>query len=103
MDVGLVFSRDFDTSKYVISYVDSDYAGDLDNRRSRTGYLFTLSRCSVSWKAMLQPTAALSMIEAECMALTEAIKEAIWLHGLVGDLELQQDETVVFCDRVQFI
>ena len=27
----------------VIGYVDSEYAGDLDNRRSTTGYVFTIS------------------------------------------------------------
>jgi hypothetical protein len=32
------------------------------------------------------------------MAAAEAVKEAIWLRGLVSDLGLQQDETVVFCD-----
>ena len=32
------------------------------------------------------------------MAATEAVKEAIWLRGLVNDLGLQ-DETIVFCDR----
>ena len=33
------------------------------------------------------------------MAATEAVKEAIWLKGLVGDLGLQQDDSVVFCDN----
>ncbi|KAG9453140.1 hypothetical protein H6P81_006044 [Aristolochia fimbriata] len=37
-----------------VGYVDSDYAGDLDRRRSITGYVFTLAGCSVSWKATLQ-------------------------------------------------
>jgi hypothetical protein len=32
------------------------------------------------------------------MSAAEAVKEAIWLRGLVNDLGLQQDETVVFCD-----
>jgi hypothetical protein len=32
------------------------------------------------------------------MAVTEAVKEAIWLRGLVSDLGLQHDEIVVFCD-----
>jgi hypothetical protein len=32
------------------------------------------------------------------MAAAEAVKEAIWLRGLVSDLGLQQDEAVIFCD-----
>ena len=33
------------------------------------------------------------------MAATEVVKEAIWLKGLVGDLGLQRDDSVVFCDN----
>jgi hypothetical protein len=66
----------------LVGYVDSDYAGDLNNRRSLTGYVFTIGGCGVSWKASLQATVALSTTEAEYMAISEACKEAIWLRGL---------------------
>uniref|UniRef100_A0A3Q7IN47 Reverse transcriptase Ty1/copia-type domain-containing protein n=1 Tax=Solanum lycopersicum TaxID=4081 RepID=A0A3Q7IN47_SOLLC len=66
----------------VTGYSDSDYAGDVDTRRSMTGYVFTLGGSVVSWKATLQPTVTLSTTEAEYMALTEAAKEGIWLKGL---------------------
>ncbi|KAF2298919.1 hypothetical protein GH714_029104 [Hevea brasiliensis] len=59
-------------SNSVIGYVDSDFTGDLDKRRSLTGYLFTLSRSAISWKATLQAIVTLSIIEAEYMALVEA-------------------------------
>ena len=49
----------------------------------------------ISWKATLQLTVALST--------TEAVKEAIWLRGLVSDLGLQQDETVMFCDSAMHL
>ena len=32
------------------------------------------------------------------MALTEAIKEAIWLHGLIEDLGIIQEHVSIFCD-----
>ena len=35
-----MFGKHEDTS--VVGYVDADYAGDLDNMRSTTGYVFTL-------------------------------------------------------------
>src|SRR5207237_9190631 len=65
----------------LVGYVDSDYAGDLDKRRSLTGYIFTIGGCAVSWKASLQATVALSTTEAEYMAISKACKEAIWLRG----------------------
>ena len=95
--LGLIFSTQ--SNCIVTGFCDSDYACDLDRRRSLTGYVFTLSGCAVSWKATLQSTVALSTTEAEYMALTEAAKEAIWLKGLVQDLGLKQDCLDIHCDR----
>lgn len=50
-------------------YCDSDYAGDLDERRSLLGYVFTVGNNTVSWKASLQHVVALSTTEAEYLSL----------------------------------
>ena len=86
IDVGLVFEEDSTGKQECIRYVDSDYAGYLDKRRSTTGYMFTLSQTPVSWRSILHSTVALSTTEAEYMATTEAMKEAIWFQGLLDDL-----------------
>ncbi|KAF2322037.1 hypothetical protein GH714_005933 [Hevea brasiliensis] len=78
-DVGLTFDR-AKMSDSVIGYVDSDFAGDLDKRKSLTSYLFTLSGSAINWKATLQTTVALSTTEAECIALAEVVKEVLWLQ-----------------------
>ncbi|KAK3031457.1 hypothetical protein RJ639_036517 [Escallonia herrerae] len=75
-----------------------DYTGDLDRRRSLTGYIFTFLSCVIIWKATLHTIAALSTAEAEYIAATEAVKEAIWLKGLVGDMGLKQKSSTVYCD-----
>ena len=100
-DVGLIYGGD--TQCLVTGYSDSDYAGDVDTRRSMTGYVFTLGGSVVSWKATLQPTVTLSTTEAEYMALTEAAKEGIWLKGLVSDLGLHHDQATVYCDSLSAI
>ena len=51
-----------------------------------------------SWKSTLQSTVALSTMKAEYMAITEAVKEAIWLQGLLDDLGVGQKQVIVFCD-----
>ena len=51
VDVGLVFERDDSSYQYVIGFVDSNCAGDLDKQQSKTVYVFTLSRAPVSWKS----------------------------------------------------
>ncbi|KAJ4712638.1 Retrovirus-related Pol polyprotein from transposon TNT 1-94 [Melia azedarach] len=100
-DVGLIYGGD--TQCLVTGFSDSDYAGDVDSRRSMTGYVFTLGSSVVSWKATLQPTVTLSTTEAEYMALTEAAKEGIWLKGLVSDLGLYHDQAIVYCDSLSAI
>ncbi|KAG8490261.1 hypothetical protein CXB51_016079 [Gossypium anomalum] len=86
------------TKDGVIGYVDADFVGDLDRRISLTGYVFTIGGCAISWKAILQTTAALSTTEAEYMAITEACKEAIWLKGLFSELNKDLQISTVFCD-----
>ena len=63
-----------------------------------TGYLFKLSGCTISWKASLQNVVALSTTEAEYTAAADAIKEAIWLKGMVTDLGYKQRQITVHCN-----
>ncbi|KAH9672463.1 hypothetical protein KPL70_017737 [Citrus sinensis] len=87
VDVGLLFKKD--CVQQCVRYCDSDFAGDLDKRRSTTGYVFILGGGLVSWRLILQSTIALSTTEAEYMAATKAVKEVIWLKGLLGDLGIR--------------
>jgi hypothetical protein len=81
-----------------VGYVDADYAGDLDDRRSTMGYVFTLVGGPICWKSMIQSTVAMSTTEAEYMAAAEAAKEALWLTGLVKELGIQQSGVSLYCD-----
>ncbi|RVW99370.1 Retrovirus-related Pol polyprotein from transposon TNT 1-94 [Vitis vinifera] len=58
-------------------YVDPDFVGDIDNRKSTTGFVFTLGGTSISWALNLQKIVTLSTIEAEYVATIEAEKEMI--------------------------
>jgi len=100
-NVGLIYGGD--TQCLVIGYSDSNYAGDVDSRRSMTGYVFTLGGSVVSWKATLQPIVTLSTTEAEYMALTTAAKEGIWLKGLVNDFGLSHAQAIIYCDSLSTI
>lgn len=79
-------------------YCDSDFAGDLDKRRSTSGMVFTLGGSTISWRSCLQKVVALSTTEAEYMSLNEAVKEAIWLKGLLKDFGYEQKTVEIFCD-----
>ena len=52
----------------------------------------------ISWKSNLQHIVVLSTTELEYVALIEAMKEAIWLQGIVKELGLSDQIPSVFCD-----
>ena len=81
----------------VLGYVDAVYAGDLDKRRSTTGYVS--GGGLISWRATLQSLTALSTTEAKYIALAEAEKEAFWLNGLVREFGITQGSKVIRCDN----
>jgi hypothetical protein len=67
-------------------YSDADWAGDISTRRSTTGYVVMLNNGAIAWRSQRQPTVALSTMEAEYMALTEATKELKWVRQLLLEL-----------------
>lgn len=67
-------------------FSDSDWAADLDLRRSTTGYLFTIYGGAISWCTKRQPTIVLSTTEAEYMAMVSAIQEAKWLKTFLKEI-----------------
>ncbi|CAM8895916.1 unnamed protein product [Rhodiola kirilowii] len=98
LDKGLLFGGDQLTSEIVEGFVYSDYAGSVDIRKSQTGLVFTVFGTVVSWKANLQKVVALSTTEAEFIAITEAVKEALWLKGIMAELGHGQECVKVHSD-----
>eukprot|EP00253_Pinus_taeda_P024560 PITA_24560 len=82
----------------VCGYVDADYVGHLDKRKSTTGYVFTIVGGGISWTSKLQEIVALSTTEAEYIAAEDASKEAIWLKGLLDEIGRTQEKVNVLCD-----
>ena len=72
-------------------YVDADMAGDKYNKRSTTGYVFTVGGTTVSQASKIQSVVALSKTEAEYVANTEASKEMIWLQRFMDELGKKHD------------
>ena len=83
----------------MVGYVDSDYVGNINDRRSTTGYVFTLSGGTICWRSTLQSLVAMSATKAEYMAEAEVAKEALWLKGLVKELGLNQGGVQLHCDN----
>ena len=72
-------------------YVDVDLVGDIDSRKSTTGFVFTLGGAAISWALNLQKIVALFTTEIEYVAATETRKKMIWLHSFLDELGKKQE------------
>ncbi|CAM8938448.1 unnamed protein product [Rhodiola kirilowii] len=97
LDVGLCYKRRQDDLK-LIGYVDADFGGDRDTRKSTTALYFTLGACCISWKSQLQSIVTISSTESEYIALCDAVKEAMWLQGMLSEAKLFSGTAVIKCD-----
>ena len=82
------------------AYTDSDYAGDLEDRKSTSGYVFLLSSRAVSWSTRKQPVVSLSTTEAEFIVAASCACQAVWLKRVLGKLSQNQGKsTTIRCDN----
>ncbi|CAJ2640159.1 unnamed protein product [Trifolium pratense] len=95
---GLKYTRTDPGRDALEGYVDADYAGNIDTRKSLSGFVFTLFGTAVTWKANQQSVVALSTTQAEYIALVEGVKEAIWLKGMIGEMGISQGCVKIHCD-----
>ena len=92
-DLGILYSKAEKDS--CIGYTDADWAGDQDDRRSISGYVFLLSGGAISWKSQKQRCVALSTAEAEYVAMSTATQEAIWLRQLIAEITSSEETPIL--------
>jgi hypothetical protein len=92
-DYGLTFGG---SSKTLVGHCNADYAGDLDSKRSTTGYVFLMFGGVVSWSSRLQPTVAVPTVEAEYLSAGQAVKETLWFQKLGADLGLDMGHVQIY-------
>ncbi|GAA0166349.1 hypothetical protein LIER_40172 [Lithospermum erythrorhizon] len=66
-----------------IAYTDSDYAGDHEDRKSTSGYVFMMSSGAIAWSSRKQPIVTLSTTEAEFVAATA------FMHGRSKHIDIR--------------
>jgi hypothetical protein len=88
-DCGLVFQQGAENGLTLMGFVDTNWASDVNDRRSTSGYIFMLAGCAISWSSKKQMSVTLSSTEAEYIAGAHAVKELIWLRQLLTGLGLE--------------
>ncbi|KAK2442749.1 putative mitochondrial protein [Trifolium repens] len=84
----------------LLGYTDSDYAGDIDDRKSTSGYVFMLGAGAISWSSKKQPVVTLSTTEAEFIAAASCACQAVWMRRILDKLGYPQDKrTLILCDN----
>lgn len=73
-------------------YCDANFANELSDRKSTSGYVFLINGSPVTWKSQKQSTVATSTTEAEYIALYSGTKEAIWLRRFLNELLIPQNQ-----------
>ncbi len=97
-NLGLLYSRS--KSEDLVGYSDSDWGGDVESRRSKSGYLFQFCGAPISWKSKRQASVALSTAEAEYIAVSIATQKAVWLRRLMSELKVKQEApTILYEDN----
>lgn len=96
---GITYTKNKECLK---AYTDSDWAGDIDDRKSCTGNVATLAGGPISWKSRKQTSVALSTMEAEYVALSEISREVVYIKRLLTHMGFEKYTAPpinVFCDN----
>ena len=81
-------------------WTDSDWGGDVDGRKSTSGFVYCLAGAAIAWRSKKQTTVALSSTEAEYVAAALAAKEGIWIHSILEELNLfKTSKLILHCDN----
>ncbi|CAL9003388.1 unnamed protein product, partial [Prunus brigantina] len=81
-------------------YSDADWAGNVTDRKSTSGYFTFVGGNLVTWRSKKQNVVALSSAEAEFRGMTKGICELLWLRKLLTELGYKPTSTMnLFCDN----
>jgi hypothetical protein len=102
LDCGLSYDGDHDFT--LSGCTDSDWAGNVSDRKSTSGCCFSLGSTMISWQSRKQSMIALNRVETEYIAACSASCEAIWLLKLLtGLFDLEMEATTILCDNQNWI
>ncbi|ESW98399.1 Polyprotein (gag/pol) of Ty1/Copia retrotransposon [Ogataea parapolymorpha DL-1] len=102
MNMGITYQRR--QSFKLTGYTDADWGGSKEDRKSTSGYVFMLGDSPITWRSKKQEVVALSTTEAEYIALSDGVKELLWLDQLINQIDLKLESIpVIWSDNTSCI
>ena len=94
---GIVFGggRADNENPPIVAYVDANYAGCVETRKSRYGGLIMVNNGTVEWRSKMQPNIALSSMESEYIGACEVAKVIMWLRQAMEELGFRQTKPTI--------
>jgi len=104
VNLGIYYKREAASDERLMAYSDNDYAGDQDDLRSISGYVFMLSEGAVAWSSKKQPVVSLSTTRAEFISAAHYACQAVWMRRVLEMLDCKQGtHTIIHCDNMSTI
>ena len=98
-DLGIFYKKG-ESSLRIMAFTDSDYACDLDDRRSTSGFMFMLGSRVVSWSSKKQSVVALSTTEAKYIVAAFCACQCVYLRRVLEKLGVEEKTgIVIMCDN----
>ncbi|GJR17087.1 hypothetical protein Tco_0965614 [Tanacetum coccineum] len=96
INMGLWYPKD--SGFELTAFSDADHAGCLDTRKSTSGGIQFLGDKLVSWMSKKQNCTAMSLAEAEYVALSASCAQVMWMRTQLKDYGFNYNKIPLYCD-----
>jgi len=95
---GLMFSKNGHLD--IEGYTDANWAGNLFDRKSKSGYFTFVGGNLVTWRSKKQKVVALSSAEAEFKGMAKGLCELLWIRRLLSEIGFTPKSGMnLYCDN----
>ncbi|XP_068476786.1 uncharacterized mitochondrial protein AtMg00810-like [Phaseolus vulgaris] len=98
LDHGLLIKHN--TNNTIQGFCDSDWASDIDDKKSTTGYCVYFGSNLVSWSSHKQRAVSRSSTEAEYRGIAAVLADIIWIQSLLTELHISCTMPKIYFDNL---